>query len=116
MLYHSKFKKLVAVLSLFSMLMLGGCSTFSDYTVNGIPVKAMYAESGQQATDADVNNDSSFCGEHRKFCALLFLLAGGIAYAIQYDSKDRSVAPVATPAPVPTPAPTPAPAPPCGCA
>jgi len=94
-------------IGLFGMLMLGGCSTFNDYTVNGVPVESLYAESDQQMTDANVDNgDGSFCGEHRKFCALLFLVAGGIAYAIQYNSGDPTPsAPVATPTPTPGPGP-----------
>jgi hypothetical protein len=106
---HKLAGKTVAALLVGVMLAASGCSTLSDYTINGVPADKLFADSGQVSTDANVDaQNQSYCAQHTLTCVLGLAIAWGVVAAfIQACDDNRNPPPAAAPAPAPAPPPPP---------
>ena len=93
-------KKAAASLAVGAMLTASGCSALKDYTLNGVPIEKLYADSEQVTTDAAVDNsETSFCGENPWTCVAGGTVAvGAITWGI-IEANKNDPAPATTPPP-----------------
>lgn len=76
-------KKTATTLAVGALLTTTGCSSLHDYTVNGVPVDKLYADSEQVKTDAVVDNGEGFCSNNPWTCAVgAAVVVGGVTWAI----------------------------------
>lgn len=89
-----------SMLALGMLLTASGCSSFKGYTLNGVPIEKLYADSGQIKTDASMDEGGdSFCGDNPMGCILGgALLVGGVTWAIVDNNKNHTSASGTTPA------------------
>jgi len=90
--------KKTAALAVGALLTAPGCASLSDYTFNGVPMEKLYAESGQVASDAAIDNEEAgFCSKNPWTCAIGAGVAVGAAtWAVVEANKKTAPAPVAT--------------------
>jgi len=84
-------KRVLACLFAAALLLItSGCSTIKEnYTFNGVPIKSLYADSGQTTTDAQYDNSSGFCEKHPNTCVLLGgVILGGLILILEDQGKE----------------------------
>lgn len=82
---NSKLKRgITSILSAGILLTVSGCSSLKGYTLNGVPIEKLYADSGQITTDAAMGEtESGVCDDNPMGCVIAgVLLVGGVTWAI----------------------------------
>jgi len=105
---NSKLKtNATSILAAGMLLTASGCSSLKGYTLNGVPIEKLYADSGQITTDATMDGESDgFCEDNPVGCVIAGALAvGGVTWAIVDYNRNRTTTGTTTPPAAPPAAP-----------